>query len=350
MIWKLFGSWLVMYVGQVRWRKMAGVCAVSLGARQRRVDGQHRVDDDERVRLLRDDVLRADALEEDGLGRIGRGDRAGEGRVDALRDNETGTNPGNDQRDDPAEGSLAEHELVDALGALEQRDAGGGADLAMGGRERQANVGADDDDNGGAEFDGETTRWGDDSKLDANGLDDLVPVEEKAEADTSAAERQDPVRVVAQVGLVHDLAGGVGGVDGHEWAHRIGHVVGAVGEGVADGGEDLDIAEHGLSLGVELLGVGVNLLDSRGGLHTIAHLVHVVVDRGEAHVLGLQARTLHARGLGGSRLARLDGRLLGLDARLRLGDALLGELNIHSAADLAIEREADEGDGQTDAA
>mmetsp|Transcript_25699 Transcript_25699/g.81174 ORF Transcript_25699/g.81174 Transcript_25699/m.81174 type:complete len:221 (+) Transcript_25699:500-1162(+) len=220
----------------------------------------------------------------------------------------------------------------------------------MGGRERQANVGADDDDNGGAEFDGETTRWGDDSKLDANGLDDLVPVEEEAEADASAAERQDPVRVVAQVGLVHDLAGGVGGVDGHEWAHRIGHVVGAVGEGVADGGEDLDIAEHGLSLGVELLGVGVNLLDSRGGLHTIAHLVHVVVDRGEAHVLGLQARTLHARGLGGSRLARLDGRLLGLDARLRLGDALLGELNIHSAADLAIEREADEGDGQTDAA
>jgi len=91
--------------------------------------------------------------------------------VDTLRDDEASADASDDQGDDPAEGGLAEHELVDALGALEERDAGGGADLAVGGREREAEVGADDDDDGGAKLDGEAARGGDDGELDADGLD-----------------------------------------------------------------------------------------------------------------------------------------------------------------------------------
>jgi len=53
--------------------------------------------------------------------------------VHALRDDEAGADAGDDQGEDPAEGGLTEHELVDALGALEERDAGGGANLAEGG-------------------------------------------------------------------------------------------------------------------------------------------------------------------------------------------------------------------------
>jgi len=182
-------------------------------------------------------------------------------------------------------------------------------------------------------------------------LDDLVSVEEQAEADAGAAQGEDPVGVVSDVGLGHDLAArGVGGVDGHEGAHGVGHVVGAVGERVADGGEDLDVAEDGLGLGVEILGVVVNLLDGGGGVGAVAHHVHVAVDRKEASILGAQARLLHAHGVGGGLLARDLGGGLGLDLGLGGGHALVRELKVDRGADPLINRNTNKRDEGAEAA
>jgi len=181
-------------------------------------------------------------------------------------------------------------------------------------------------------------------------LDDLVSVEEQAESNAGTAQRQDPVRVVAEVGLGHDLAAlGVGDVDGHEGAHGVGHVVGAVSERVADGGEDLDVAEDGLGLGVELLGVGVDLLDRGGGVGAVAHRVHVTIERVEEAILGAQAGLVDPRGVGGGLVARGGGCRPGLGARLGEGDALLGELEIDGAHDLLVDRYEEDGNEKGEA-
>mmetsp|Transcript_18708 Transcript_18708/g.60100 ORF Transcript_18708/g.60100 Transcript_18708/m.60100 type:complete len:632 (+) Transcript_18708:589-2484(+) len=272
-------------------------------------------------------------------------DGAAEGRADALAGEDAGEDAGDDEGDDPAEGGLAEDPLVDAAAALEERDAGGGADLAVGGRERDAEVRPDDDDDGGAELDGEPARRRDDGELDADRLDDLVAVEEEAETDADAAEGEDPVLVVVLevrlLGALPELEGvdvRVDCPDGHEGAHRIGHVVGAVRERVADGGEDLDVLEDGLRLRVELLGVVVDRRDDAVRL-LLLDVVHVAVDRVGDSRQGLAAE-------GRRRLRGRLGLLLGLLRLAGLG-VLVRKLRLDALLDREVER--DEGDGEEEA-
>eukprot|EP00965_Chrysotila_dentata_P030978 1031727-Pleurochrysis_carterae.AAC.1 len=136
-------------------------------------------------------------LDRSGLIRI-----AGDGRVDALRHEQAGAEADDDEGNHPAHGGLQEHFLVDTLATLEQRDAGGCADLAVGRGEREAKVRAQDDDGCCAQFDREATRRRDDSKLHAYGTHDLIAVEEQTDADADAANGEDPVSVVANVRLL----------------------------------------------------------------------------------------------------------------------------------------------------
>eukprot|EP00966_Prymnesium_polylepis_P091531 2118780-Prymnesium_polylepis.1 len=113
--------------------------------------------------------------------------------------------------------------LVDALLALEERDARGRAHLAVRRRERQAEERAEDDDSRRAELDADAARRRDDRQLDADRLDDPVAVEAEADADADAAEREDPERVVLVVvaSLLRHLARVVDRPDGHARAHRL---------------------------------------------------------------------------------------------------------------------------------
>mmetsp|Transcript_30468 Transcript_30468/g.83452 ORF Transcript_30468/g.83452 Transcript_30468/m.83452 type:complete len:385 (+) Transcript_30468:431-1585(+) len=260
--------------------------------------------------------------------------------MDTLRYNESSADAGNDEGDDPAEGGLAEDELVHTLRALEQGDAGRGANLAVGGGERKPNVRSNDDHNRRTKLDGEAAGGSDDGQLDSNGLNDLVSVKQKADADAGTADREDPVGIVAHVGLLLNLGiVDVRGVDGHERTHGVGHVVGAVREGVADSGENLNVAEHGLRLRVELLSVGVDLLDSGGRILTVAHLVHVTVHGKQASVLDSQARLIAAGRLSRLLVACLTRSHLGLRLGRGVGDALVRELLLDVGADLRVGRD-----------
>eukprot|EP00965_Chrysotila_dentata_P111387 3682534-Pleurochrysis_carterae.AAC.2 len=278
---------------------------------------------------------------------------ASDWRVDTLRDEEAGGEANYDEGNDPSDGGLEEHPLVDTLGALEQRDAGGGTDLAVGGRERQAEVRADDDDNGCAQLDGETTRRRDHGQLDTNGTHDVVAIQKQAEADASTAERQDPVRVVADVRLLGDLARVVDDVDGHEGAHRVGNVVGAMSEGVADGGEDLDVPEDSLGHRVELLGVVVHRLHGRV---LVDRGVDVDVDAVRGLLLGVVPHLPSPRtgaGLGHCGLAFLNFLCLGINGGCHVnGDdvriLLRLKLARHPHLDLLVERDENDGNRDTD--
>mmetsp|Transcript_12914 Transcript_12914/g.22066 ORF Transcript_12914/g.22066 Transcript_12914/m.22066 type:complete len:499 (+) Transcript_12914:158-1654(+) len=213
-----------------------------------------------------------------------------ERRLDAERDDKPAGEADDNKGDDPADDGLTEDPLVHALAALEKRDAGRGADLAVRRGEGQAQEGANDDDDGGAELDGVATRRRDDGELHADGADDLVSVEKEAEADEDAAQGEDPEAVVLVVLgrlLADDAVRVVDGPDGHEGRHGVRDVVGAVSVGVADRGEDLDVLEVVLRHWVKLLGVRVNSLDR---LRLLDRGVGVGVERGHSSLLGPRPR------------------------------------------------------------
>eukprot|EP00965_Chrysotila_dentata_P127913 4230120-Pleurochrysis_carterae.AAC.3 len=102
-------------------RRQVGVCF-----------GQERVVDEAQPVVFVGHKLVALGVEELVLDRSGLIRVAGDRRVDTLRHDQAGAEADDDKGDHPAHGSLQEHVLVDTLGTLEQRDAGGGADLAVG--------------------------------------------------------------------------------------------------------------------------------------------------------------------------------------------------------------------------
>ena len=300
-------------------------------------------------------VVRARHLEEHGLRRAGRGENSaltlatvavsgGKRGVDALRGEQAGHGSGNNECDDPPNAALAKDLPVDTLLSLEEGDTGGGSNLAVSSRERQAQVRADDDDNGGTELDGEATRRGDHGELDADRTHNLVAVHDQAKTNANAAEGENPAAVVASVGLFANAAIAaaviVDGEDGHEGAHCVGNVIGTVGERVEDGGEDLNVAEDGLGGGVKLLGVVVHGVHKGISARTddvVDVLVEVVLAKDGHHLT-------HRRRGGFVVLVPLGGVLNTL-----VKGALINHL-LDTRFDHLEEREAEEGDSGADAA
>merc|ERR1719183_19501 len=77
--------------------------------------------------------------------------------------------------------------------------------------------------------------------------------------DANGAKGENPRGVVFGVELLRDGSCLGEHPDGHEGAHGVGDVVGAMCEGVEDGGGNLDVLEDGLGLGVEAFGAFVEL-------------------------------------------------------------------------------------------
>mmetsp|Transcript_3392 Transcript_3392/g.9760 ORF Transcript_3392/g.9760 Transcript_3392/m.9760 type:complete len:535 (-) Transcript_3392:70-1674(-) len=228
-----------------------------------------------------------------------------------------------DHGEDPSRNDLGDDGPVGGRGAaLHGSDAEGGAHLAVGGGEGDAEAGAEEHDEHGAELDGEAAGRGDLGNLDTDGVHDLVAVHAEADHDAEAADGEDPVHVVAHIVLLGEGALVlVDEVDRGVGAHGVGHIVGAVGEGVESGGEDLHVLEHDLRLARELLGEVVDV----GGLLVLRDDgVHVRLERA-AHVAD-EAR-------GGGLLLR-GHRHGGLG---RLGSGLIEGLRLHLglAADVA---------------
>jgi hypothetical protein len=113
--------------------------------------------------------------------------------VDTLCREEPGAHTSHNERQDPAENGDEERALVDAASSLENAHTSGGTDLAVSGGERDAEVRAEDDDDGGAKLDREPARRRDLDKLDTDGTDDLVSVNKQTEAHADTTDSQDPV-------------------------------------------------------------------------------------------------------------------------------------------------------------
>jgi hypothetical protein len=113
--------------------------------------------------------------------------------VDTLCREEPGTHTSHNESQNPAENGDKERALVDAASSLENAHTSGGTDLAVSGGERDAEVRAKDDDDGGTELDREPARRCDLDKLDTDGADDLVSVNKQTEAHADTTDSQDPV-------------------------------------------------------------------------------------------------------------------------------------------------------------
>ena len=95
-------------------------------------------------------------------------------------------------------------------------------------------------------------------------------------------------------------------------------------------------------LGVELLGVLVNVLDDDRSVLGVLDHVHVAVDRVGARLLDLHADPVAASRALEILLLRLSARSRLLLLRLDLLDPGLGELRVDELADVAVEGPADE--------
>lgn len=187
---------------------------------------------------------------------------------------------GGDDRSDgdganPSEENLGEELPVDRLGSSDQSDSDGSSDLALRGRDGESDPGGDDDDEGGRQFDEETSAGCDGDEVHADGGHDLVSHGGETDDDTEGSEGEDPR---GRGRGVADLSRLVDGDTGGEGSDGVGDVVGTVREGVEDGGEDLEGDEDTLSLGVVHLRVLVHLRHLRVALQTLEH-VHVALLR-----------------------------------------------------------------------
>lgn len=96
--------------------------------------------------------------------------------VEALRRERCGSERGDDERHEPAHDDLRKQGPVDASPPLKERDSGGGANLTVRGGQRDAQVSAHDDHDGGAELDAQAARLRDLGQPHADLLDDLLAV------------------------------------------------------------------------------------------------------------------------------------------------------------------------------
>mmetsp|Transcript_10274 Transcript_10274/g.30471 ORF Transcript_10274/g.30471 Transcript_10274/m.30471 type:complete len:450 (-) Transcript_10274:41-1390(-) len=175
----------------------------------------------------------------------------------------------------------------------------------MGGGEGNAEARAEEHHEHGAELDCKAAGRGDLGELDANGVHDLVAVNAEAHHDAKATDGEDPVHVVANVVLLgEDALVLVDEVHCGVRTHGVGHIVGAVCEGVEGGGEDLHVAEDNLRLAGELLSLVVDVthnsvLGNESVGVSLESVANVAEEALRLVLVGSGELRLHFLGLGG---------------------------------------------------
>ena len=178
-----------------------------------------------------------------------------------------------DEGDDPTEHSFTDDEPVDALAAFEQGDTDGGTNLAVSGRQRPAETGSHDDDASRTKLDADTATRGELGNLGTESVKNLVAVQGEATDDAGGAKSENPIRIVAHVSVLINLAALEDDYHRGEGTDRVGHIVGAVRERVAARGEDLQVSHAKFSLFVKLFGVFVDRQNSHVFVEDVFSLV-----------------------------------------------------------------------------
>ena len=181
----------------------------------------------------------------------------------------------------------------------------------MSGGQREAETGTEDDSEGASDINGETARGSDLDDVDTNGSHDLVAKAGETGHDTETTDDKDPE---GNLSVSFDGASLVDGDDRGEGTNGIRHIVGTVGEGVHDGGDDLEVAEDALRVGVKVLGVLVDLVD--GGLLILQLGMDVLMGEESLGLLLVSLHGLLLLGFSGSvLLVDLDSDLLAFGLR-----------------------------------
>lgn len=113
--------------------------------------------------------------------------------------------------------------------------------LAMGGRDGNADVGGEQNGEGGGNFDGEAGRRRDGREIVAHGVNDAFAEGDEAEGDAQAAVEEEPH---GRRGLRLDRALLKDHPDGDEWSHGVADVVAAVRETAEARRQDLQVLEQ----------------------------------------------------------------------------------------------------------
>mmetsp|Transcript_32727 Transcript_32727/g.83625 ORF Transcript_32727/g.83625 Transcript_32727/m.83625 type:complete len:226 (+) Transcript_32727:782-1459(+) len=127
----------------------------------------------------------------------------------------------------------------------------------MSGGQRDAQLRANDDDDGSTKLNGEPTGRGNTAHLDSNSTHDLVAIGGQAKDNAKATQHKNPDghrRLLGKASVLVDSP------DRSEGTNGVGNIVGTMRERIADGSEDLQVLEGLLSLRVELLGELVDVV------------------------------------------------------------------------------------------
>mmetsp|Transcript_2657 Transcript_2657/g.6633 ORF Transcript_2657/g.6633 Transcript_2657/m.6633 type:complete len:384 (-) Transcript_2657:151-1302(-) len=205
------------------------------------------------------------------------------------------------ERKDPPRNNLGQEQRIHALLTPEHTHGRRPPHLALCGADGDTDEARHHNDGRRAELDGESSRGGDLRHAVSQTDDELVPVHGQPQDDSRASQCQYPLlhgRLGRHASVLVDAEYGGEGSDG------VGDVVGAVREGEEARREDLEVGEHFLGLGIEVLAGVPHLFGIFGDFECFG--LDIAIDGGISQLLhALPHGTLHTLRNAHGRIFRL---------------------------------------------